>query len=331
MPTPYTHTYSPLSYIGSKRTLRAKGDKTAFCPVKGDMVETVPLHPVFARLEDFYDVFDVHPNGTASPKGDHKDYQYREPFFGGGNVGLRFAGRYNLSSVWLNDYDPGTAAYWNAVLNEPDALIRKITRNKPTEAKFDKLLKQFRAVCATHKKKKLNPSTMPTKDLIELAFMKHAANLWSFGGKGMQFCPDAIEYRGVANPTNTLIPRIHAAHETLSSVNLYGGCITCLDWSEVVNAPGESFVYCDPPYTQAEQQNLYPFPFRESDHRAIVRALKRRQNWALSYDFSPTVMKYLDAQVFNEKGDQLHLETVESKNSINTLGERDKEEVFLHD
>jgi site-specific DNA-adenine methylase len=49
--------------------------------------------------------------------------EYREPFFGGGAVGLRVVRECpEFSRYWLNDYDPAMACLWRAVVERPSSL-----------------------------------------------------------------------------------------------------------------------------------------------------------------------------------------------------------------
>jgi len=43
--------------------------------------------------------------------------EYREPFFGGGSVGLEVMANNLFNNVWINDKDYGISCLWNSVIN----------------------------------------------------------------------------------------------------------------------------------------------------------------------------------------------------------------------
>lgn len=78
MPTPYTHIYSPLTYVGSKRTTVAKPTP-----------DTVPQSPIQSRLEEFYNVIDLPLDGTAKIEGEYNEgfhFAYRRVREGAGTI-----------------------------------------------------------------------------------------------------------------------------------------------------------------------------------------------------------------------------------------------------
>ena len=56
---------------------------------------------------------------------------YREPFFGGGSVGLHLMSFLTLPGAQLNDLDPGIAAIWQAIAGCPGELCDAINRFVP--------------------------------------------------------------------------------------------------------------------------------------------------------------------------------------------------------
>ncbi len=62
--------------------------------------------------------------------------EYREPFFGGGSIGLLVAP--HAPSLWLNDKDPAVSSLWSAVIRSPDLLRRWVANFSPTQQECDR-------------------------------------------------------------------------------------------------------------------------------------------------------------------------------------------------
>src|ERR1035437_9792748 len=68
--------------------------------------------------------------------------EYREPFFGGGSIGIEFLTKCHDSlfnkvrSVWINDFDVGVACLWTAVIRYPLELKEKIKAFVPSTSNF---------------------------------------------------------------------------------------------------------------------------------------------------------------------------------------------------
>ena len=56
----------------------------------------------------------------------YSNVEYREPFFGGGGVGMQFiSDNPSITNIWINDKDIGVSNLWTAVLRYPEALKEK--------------------------------------------------------------------------------------------------------------------------------------------------------------------------------------------------------------
>ena len=66
------------------------------------------------------------------------DFEYREPFFGGGSIGLLvLEQRPELKRIWINDFDLGIASLWMTVINRPDLLKKRVEKFRPSVEIFD--------------------------------------------------------------------------------------------------------------------------------------------------------------------------------------------------
>ena len=89
------------------------------------------------------------------------DLQYREPFFGGGSIGLSLLPK----NMWINDKDIGIACLWTAIIRYPEEFKNLINKFVPTVDGFY----QF-------KTELLEISVMPQEknEIINIGFKKLA-------------------------------------------------------------------------------------------------------------------------------------------------------------
>ncbi len=57
----------------------------------------------------------------------HDSLEHREPFFGGGSIGLNLlSDNTGISKVWINDKDIGIACLWTSVIRYPDEFKARV-------------------------------------------------------------------------------------------------------------------------------------------------------------------------------------------------------------
>jgi DNA adenine methylase len=207
--------------------------------------------------------------------------EYREPFFGGGSVGLHVLERMDShGAAWLSDLDPGVAALWRAIRDEPrqlKCLVRGFTPSVDAFAEF-----------------KESDGQVDGYD-HERGFRKLALHRMSYSGMGAMAggpiggASQSSDY-GVGcrwNPASICreIDRIHGVMKRAHRVS-----VTCVDYHHLIdNASAGEFIYLDPPYVAAGPA-LYKHSFTDEDHRRLSLALKLcAARWVLSYDDHPLV------------------------------------------
>lgn len=205
---------------------------------------------------------------------------YREPYFGGGSVGLAALEKGRLKGgAWVNDLDPGIAAVWESIRDCPDDLARLVGAFTPSVEDF----RQYRSNL-------LASVPLPT---VERAFQKIAVHQMSYSGLGTKAGspiggyeqPEGIRYDIACrwNP-ETLIRKIYQAHKCLAGVR-----VTNLDFDSVLGDETPAFVYLDPPY-MGVGSDLYQYHHLGADHARLARTLKQcPHTWVLSYDDHPSV------------------------------------------
>ena len=210
--------------------------------------------------------------------------EYREPFFGGGSIGLDLIDRYSFSSLWINDKDYGVWCIWKSVCDYPD-------RFKDAIKNFDikKYFTKDRAYSFFEKlKDKVQNQTVKEKpeDIVQCALEKLLVHQTSYSGLGtMAGGPIGGRFQksnyGIGcrwNPDG-ICKKIQKIHDKVN------GRIRCThDSFEVVVSDGRALVYLDPPYYQKGSE-LYQCSFTIENHLALMNCLRKSDHeWVLSYD-----------------------------------------------
>lgn len=217
--------------------------------------------------------------------------QYREPFFGGGGIGLKFLeSNPFIKDVWINDRDVGIACLWSSVFAYPDFLIDEIKEFEPHPDKFYSFKEELLAL-----------DTMPSDPagIVDVGFKKLAVHQLSFSGLGTkaggplggksQESKYKIDCRW--SPLY-LIKKIKSFNDLFSDLNIQYGYCTDLDYETLVRDDSrKAFLYLDPPYFNKGNE-LYQYGFKIEDHERLARILERSpHDWVLSYDDCPEIRK----------------------------------------
>ncbi len=201
----------------------------------------------------------------------YSDLEYREPFFGGGSIGLNF----NSAKMWINDLDPGIFSLWYSVINYHEKLKYLTRQFVPSVEKFD----QF--------KKDLLEGTVI--DTIEFGFKKLAIHQISYSGLGVK---SGGPLGGREQKSNYKIDCRWSPDyicKKIDILNSYFNKIdikcTQLDFASVIeNEDNLALIYLDPPY-YVKGNELYQFGLNEKDHVRLAECLRKTNHkWFLSYD-----------------------------------------------
>ena len=213
------------------------------------------------------------------------DLEYREPFFGGGSVGLRFAlGNYQCRRMWINDKDSGIANLWTSVIRYPNPLKQMVRDFVPSVEIFHK----YRA--------DLINSDGTESDVVSKGFKKLAIHQISYSGLGTksggplggreQKSKYKIDCRW---SPDFICSKIDKLHRQFSTLELRHRRCTDFDFVDLIRCEGDAFLYLDPPY-YVKGNDLYQHGFSVEDHKRLKRALKASGNpWVLSYDDCPEI------------------------------------------
>lgn len=213
----------------------------------------------------------------------HKEWEYREPFFGGGSVGLTFMTHCpQWGGLWINDKDVGVASLWTSVICYPEALKQKILDFTPSVDAFDEYKD-----CLSNKKNK--PTT--EKEIVECGFQKLAIHQISYSGLGTksggplggrkQKSAYKIDCRW--SPLY-ICKKINYLHAQFATFAIREQSCTSYDFLDIIQTDGKALIYLDPPY-YVKGNDLYQCGFLEEDHVRLAKALRKTEHaWVLSYD-----------------------------------------------
>jgi DNA adenine methylase len=180
--------------------------------------------------------------------------EYREAFLGGGSIFFKKRlAKYN----WINDKDPLVYAFFLTLRDDPEGICKKI----------------YDIGVPTIEKWKYLRSTKP-ETILDKAFYLLFFNRTNYSG-----IFKANPIGGISQKSKWKIDcRWNAdllCHRIMEcSKKLQGTKITCLDFQDVILAPGKDvLIFLDPPYYQKGSQ-LYPVSMKHEEHVKMAELLK---------------------------------------------------------
>ncbi|GIV17319.1 MAG: methylase [Armatimonadota bacterium] len=200
--------------------------------------------------------------------------EFREPMVGGGSVFLRVKQLYPDRLYWINDVNYELYCFWKMAQTRNAELVRAVMRirEQATDGRelFYSLLEKY-----------------GTGDEFERAVRFFVLNRITFSGT-----VDSGGYsEGAFHDRFTIsaIRNLARVALVLSDVR-----ITCLDYAEVVTAPGErAFLFLDPPYYSVADSRLYGRRGElhlNFDHERFAQTMRRcPHRWLITYDDCPQV------------------------------------------
>lgn len=200
--------------------------------------------------------------------------EYREPFWGGGSIGMEIVT--HIKNLWINDKDPGISALWLAVIHDPEQLKEQIRNFQPTVQDFD----QFK-------------EDLLTGNQENLGFKKLVIHQISYSGLGTKSGGPLGGRKQESNykidcrwSPEYLCKKIDKIHNLLKNINTK---CTSLDFQDVILDPSPAFIYLDPPY-YIKGNELYQHGFSQENHETLATLLQETSHkWLLSYDDCPQV------------------------------------------
>ena len=206
--------------------------------------------------------------------------EYREPFFGGGSIGLEFLSKRSPTKIWLNDKDIGIFCLWHSVIHEHEKLKNLVMSFVPTKEDFYKF------------KNELLSCESPV-DKVYCGFSKLAIHQISYSGLGTksggplggkeQKSQYKIDCRWSPKYICSKIDKLHSLFDKFELR------LTSCDFEWLITDTSESMIYLDPPY-YVKGNELYQCAFTENDHIRLANLLQSTNHtWILSYDDCPEI------------------------------------------
>lgn len=208
---------------------------------------------------------------------------YVEPYAGGAGAALFLLLQGYARRIVINDADPAIYAFWDAVVNDTDALIKIILKRS-----------------ATMKTRSAARSVLERTEehsRLDVAFAAFFLNRTSrsgilnggvIGGKS-QDGPYKLNAR--YNVSN-LVARIRAVGAMRDKIQVYG--LDALEFFEEVGGKlpqKKTLIYLDPPYYLKGSQ-LYRNCYRHEDHVAVGKMAKSLSRpVVITYDDTPEIRK----------------------------------------
>ena len=160
---------------------------------------------------------------------------YREPFFGGGSIGLGMLAYHK--KVWINDFDIGIACLWTSVIRYVDDFKRLVADFKPSVKAFHEFKEEL-----------IGLSVMPKQrsKIVDIGFKKLAIHQISYSGLGTKSGgplggeDQKSEYKVDCRWSPEYIQKkADGIHKKFAGADLEQNMCTNLDFEELIARPGE--------------------------------------------------------------------------------------------
>ena len=210
------------------------------------------------------------------------DGHYIEPYAGGAGIAINLLLHGYASCIHLNDLNRSVYAFWHSVINDSDALCKKIHSTEVSIAEW-------------YRQKEIQEN--PEKhSLLEFGFSTFFLNRTNrsgiilggvIGGKNQ----DGNWKLDARFNKKDLCARIEQIALYASRIRLYNLDAKDLITTVLPSLPKKSLCYLDPPY-YVKGQGLYENHYFHDDHVEIANLVKRKIKlpWIVSYDHAPEIV-----------------------------------------
>lgn len=204
---------------------------------------------------------------------------YVEPYAGGAGAGLSLLVTGQVERVVINDLDPAIHAFWELLVNDPDALMSQI-RSVKLDVREWKRQREIYVAADTSDRASLGFATF---------YLNRTNHSGVLNGGPVGGLDQSGKYKIDARfNRDALVERVRILALYSSQIT-----VTSVDGVEIIERYGkakETFTYADPPYFE-KAGSLYLNAFALADHERLAKALNRlsRGSWLLTYDNVPRV------------------------------------------
>lgn len=202
---------------------------------------------------------------------------YLEPYAGGAGVALELLFHGHASHVHINDLDPAVHAFWSAVTQEPEALLKLLHETPITIEQWFKWRSVLRGEVEV--------------GLVERGFATLFMNRTNRSGILKGGVIGGLDQSGTYKldarlKKEVLTARIQKIAQHASRITVHCEDALALLARTAGLLPARSLIYLDPPYF-VKGRGLYRNYYEHDDHLAIAKLLQSRKfgmPWVVSYD-----------------------------------------------
>lgn len=201
---------------------------------------------------------------------------YAEPYAGGAGLALSLLMRGSVSKVYLNDIDYPLYCLWRTVLEDTEALCRKVRNARITLNTWKQ-----------HKEKLSSPDKYSELDVgFAFLFLNRTNRSGIISGSAIGGLEQASKWKIDARfYKTTIIHRIRKIAAYKNRIFLYN--YDAINFLQKIVAPmpdEDVFVYLDPPYYE-KGKRLYQNHYEYKDHKQIATKVASLEHpWIVSYD-----------------------------------------------
>ena len=205
--------------------------------------------------------------------------EYREPFLGGGSVYLATRQLRPGKAYWVNDLYYDLYCFWKESQDDIGLLSREIreTRDYWTVGECSDLGGKY-----MYEKLVADIQAYEPEEVLDKAIAFFIINRVTFSGTSLSggYSQESFDKRF----TPSSIDRLEKIGPLLQDTK-----ITCLDYGELLRAPGDNvFIFLDPPYYTATKSALYGKNgelHKGFDHERFADEVKNcPHKWMITYD-----------------------------------------------
>lgn len=211
------------------------------------------------------------------------DGHYAEAYAGGAGIAVNLLLHGYASCVHLNDINKAVFAFWHSVINDTDALCKKIHDTRVT---IEEWKKQF----VVHR-------SNDEHTLLELGFSTFFLNRTNRSGILTGGVIGGLNQAGewkidARYNKNALCKRIEKIALYRTRIRLYNLDATAFINGVLPSLPKKSLVYLDPPY-YVKSKRLYRNLYTHEGHAEIAKLVMKNlaKPWIVSYDYAPEILE----------------------------------------
>jgi DNA adenine methylase len=217
---------------------------------------------------------------------------YIEPFAGGSAIGLKLLFENNVDRILINDFDASIYSVWEAILNYPDYLIRRI-RSVPfdyyEDGQADSNIAYWQKEHAIYFEEKGNAHSL--SGAFATLFLNRTNRSGIITGGPLGGWSQKNTKIGARFNKKTLIDKIVAIHDKRDFISLSNeDALELIPKIPKQFDERDTFVFFDPPYLD-QGCNLYYSSLSKNDHRTLATKILSLKSfkWIVTYDYEPMI------------------------------------------